>query len=204
MYIRDDQVPTNIDPKADSLLGLGGGLNRWGPSEVLRDQFTDDDSRKDASFIEAYTIENGDSTFYTSAVRKFRGFVEAGSRRFFDDVILYRYADVLLMIAEVKNALGQDPSGEINAVRQRAYGDDFTDHIFVSGTQEANDAAILQERLFELSFEGKRWWDLVRFGKAFELVPSLQDKQDQEHLLLWPISQNTLSLNSKLEQNPGY
>lgn len=204
MYIRGDQIPANVDQDADSLLGVGGGLNRWAPSEVLRDQFTDDDSRKDATFVEVYTVESGDSTFYASAVRKFRGFVDAGARKFLDDVILYRYADVLLMIAEAKNALEQDPGTEINMVRQRAYGPAYSSHVFVSGSQEANDEAILKERLFELAFEGKRWWDLVRFGKAFELVPSLQGRSGEDHLLLWPIPESTLNLNAGLEQNPGY
>lgn len=204
MYIRNDQIPQNSNQEAKDLLGLGGGLNRWAPSEILRNQFTEDDSRKDASFIEVYEVENGDSTYYASAVRKFRGFVDASGRNFMDDVILYRYADVLLMIAEAKNALAMDPSAEINQVRRRAYDDDFSDHVFVSGSKEANAEAILQERLRELAFEGKRWWDLVRFGKAFELVPSLQDNQGEEYRLLWPIPQSTLSLNSELEQNPGY
>lgn len=204
MYVRNDQIPPNVDQESSELVGTGGGLNRWAPSEVLRNQFTEDDSRKDASFAELYTVENGDSTFYASAVTKFRGFVDAGARKFLDDVILYRYADVLLMIAEAKNALGQDPSAEINQVRQRAYGEDFSDHVFVSGSQAANDEAILQERLRELAFEGKRWWDLVRFGKAFELVPSLQDNQGEDHLLLWPIPESTRSLNGQIEQNPGY
>lgn len=204
MYIRNDQIPSNVDEESAELIGTGGGLNRWAPSETLREQFSDDDSRKDGSFAEVYTVEEGDSALLTSAVTKFRGFVEDGARKFLDDVVLYRYADVLLMIAEAKNGLGQDPSSEINEVRQRAYGDDYTDHVFVNGTQEANSEAILQERLRELAFEGKRWWDLVRFGKAFELVPSLQDRQGEDHLLLWPISESTLSQNGELEQNPGY
>ncbi|GIV62116.1 RagB/SusD family nutrient uptake outer membrane protein [Rhodocaloribacter litoris] len=205
MYVRDDQIPENATEYGRNLIGTGGGLNRWAPSELLRNQFTEDDQRKNATFVELYTLtENGDSTFYASAVRKFRGFVESGSRKFLDDVILYRYADVLLMIAEAKNGLGQDPAPEINQVRQRAYGDAFPAHEFVSGSQADNDDAILQERLLELSFEGKRWWDLVRFGKAFELVPSLQGREGQEHLLLWPISQTTISLNPSIEQNPGY
>lgn len=204
MYIRNDQIPSDVDEESAELIGTGGGLNRWAPSETLREQFTDDDSRKNGSFAELYTVENGDSTFFASAVTKFRGFVDDGSRKFLDDVVLYRYADVLLMIAEAKNGLGQDPSAEINEVRQRAYGDDYSDHIFVSGSRETNSEAILQERLRELAFEGKRWWDLLRFGKAFEKVPSLQDRQGEDYLLLWPISEGTLSQNGELEQNPGY
>jgi len=205
MYIRNDQILESLDQEAKDILGVGGGLNRWAPSETLRNQFTADDSRKDESFVEAYSIDqNGDSTYYASAVTKFNGTVISGSRQFLDDVILYRYADVLLMIAEAKNALGMNPASEINAVRQRAYGDDFADYQFTSGGQEANREAILQERLRELAFEGKRWWDLVRFGEAFNTVPSLQGREGQDHLLLWPIPQDIISQNSSIEQNPGY
>lgn len=205
MYIRNDQILENLDDEAKDILGVGGGLNRWAPSETLRSQFTEDDSRTDESFVEAYSIdEEGDSTYYASAVTKFNGTVISGAREFLDDVILYRYADVLLMIAEAKNALGMDPSEEINAVRQRAYGDDFSEHAFTPGSQEANSEAILQERLRELAFEGKRWWDLVRFGEAFDKVPSLQGREGEEYLLLWPIPQDIISQNSSIEQNPGY
>lgn len=58
---------------------------------------------------------------------------------------------------------------------KRAYKDKYEEHIYVNSTKEANDAAILKERLLELAFEGKRWWDLVRFDKAFDLVPSLRE-----------------------------
>lgn len=205
MYIRNDQILESLNQEAKDLLGVGAGLNRWGPSETLRNQFAEDDSRKDASFVEAYTVdESGDSTFYASAVTKYQGTVINGVREFLDDVILYRYADVLLMIAEAKNGLGMDPSEEINAVRQRAYGDDFSDHEFVNGSPEANSEAILQERLRELAFEGKRWWDLVRFGEAFNKVPSLQGRSDEDHLLRWPIPEGVISQNSSIEQNPGY
>ncbi|WP_186758083.1 RagB/SusD family nutrient uptake outer membrane protein [Echinicola salinicaeni] len=205
MYVRDDQIPADADPAVLEKIGQGGGLNRWGPSSVVTSVFSDDDQRKDATFLNIdIPGENGQMEPYASVVRKYRGFVDPSGRRFLDDVVLYRYADLLLLIAEAKNALGQDPSAEINLVRQRAYGDDFEAHRFVDMGKEANDEAILQERLLELAFEGKRWWDLVRFDKAFELVPSLQGRDNDQYLLLWPISLGTISLNSKISQNPGY
>lgn len=205
MYIRDDEIPGNTPADTKAKLGLGGGLNRWAPSPVLRASFSDKDIRKETTFLSiVLTNAEGNSSHHSSAVMKYRGFVDPSGRRFLDDVILYRFADVLLMIAEAKNALGQDPSQEINQIRQRAYGLNFEDFRFVNGSKVQNDEAILQERLLELAFEGKRWWDLVRFDKAFEKVPSLKDRANQRHLLLWPISQSTLSLNSKIIQNPGY
>jgi starch-binding outer membrane protein, SusD/RagB family len=205
MYIRDDQIG-NVNASARTLVGTGGGASRWTPSPTLRRQFTLDDTRRDGTFAELYRMSaNGrDSTFYAAVAVKYKGFVTSGARQFMDDVVLYRHADVLLMIAEARNGLGQDPSAEINQVRQRAYGASFPRHHFVSGTRQQNDDAILQERLLELALEGKRWWDLVRFGKAFELVPSLQGRSGQTHLLLWPISQTTISLDPLVTQNPGY
>ena len=41
----------------------------------------------------------------------------------------------------------------------------------------------------------------MRFDKAFEKVPSLQNRANQRHLELWPISLSTISLNSKIIQN---
>lgn len=210
LYIRSDQIPAEASKRVKKMIGLGGGLNRWGPSEYLRKQFTNDDSRKNATYLDIYKYTNNgqDSTYYASIVRKFRGIVDNGQRKFLDDVVLYRYGGVLLMIAEAKNALRMDPSVEINAVRKRAYGPYFHSHHheFTSMSQKANKKAILEERLKELAFEGKRWWSIVEFGKAFDLVPSLEnkDKQSNKYLLLWPISLNLLSLNNKINQNPGY
>lgn len=205
LYIRDDEIPAGITPEAKALIGQGGGLNRMAPSEIVRTAYDDRDSRKNGTFVEINISDSeGNLSYYGSAVLKYRGFIDPSGRRFIDDVIIYRYADLLLLIAEAKNALGQDPSAEINQVRQRAYGEFFDEFRFSAGTQAENDEAILQERLLELSFEGKRWWDLIRFDKAFEKVPSLQSRPNQRHLELWPISLGTISLNSKITQNPGY
>lgn len=204
MYINPNDVSPSIDPTVREKIGTASGFNWWAPTAYFRNQFSVDDQRKDASFLEIYTDDGSGPQFLTSIVLKGNGFVDGGERKFLDDIIIYRYADLLLMKAEAKNALGQDPTTEMNLIRQRAYGDLFPMHAFVSGSQEENDAAILQERLFEFAFESKRWWDLVRFDKAFELVPTLQGKESQRHLLLWPIPISTLSLNSKLVQNSGY
>jgi hypothetical protein len=190
------QVASSTDPVTGEVIGLPAGGMVWTVTQLVRDQFSVDDTRRDASFIER--------TNYPSLIVKGRGVLVNGVRNYTSDIILYRYADVLLMKAEAKNALGQDPSAEMNLIRQRAYGAAFPSYEFVSGSQAANDEAILKERLLELVFEGKRWWDLVRFGKAFELVPSLADRAGDDYLLLFPISQGTLSLEPQIQQNDGY
>ena len=204
MYIAPGDIPPTIDQPTSAKLGIGGNYNWWAPTALVRNQFTDDDQRKAATFLEIYSHINGVDKFATSVVLKGNGFIKDGVRRFLCDVIIYRYAELLLLKAEAENALGTDPSVEINAVRKRAYGDNFSAHEFVNGSKEENDEAILQERLFELAFEGKRWWDLVRFGKAFEKVPSLKGRQGSSYLLLWPVTQQTITLNPKVQQTNGY
>ena len=204
MYIIGSAIPTNIDQSTRDKIGaIGGGSNNITvPTDYVRSLFSEDDQRRDATFFEIYTNDDqGNKNYYTSIVTKGAGTVIGGARQFKDDIILYRYADVLMMKAEAKNALNQDPSIEINEIRKRAYGDRFQDHQFTSGSVAENDEAILEERLREFAFEGKRWWDLVRFGKALEYVTTLDGNSDK---LLWPISNDVLSLENKISQNPGY
>lgn len=205
MYMYPGNTPQNTDAATKALIGTEGGYNRMVVTQAVRNQFASDDSRKKTSFVEIYSYDaSGIATFNSSVLLKFKGTVISGTRYFVDDYILYRYSDILLMKAETKNALGQDPTNEINKVRLRAYGTNYSAHVFVNGSKESNDETILKERLLELLCEGKYWWDLVRFGKAFELVPSLKDKAGQDYLLLSPISLTTLSLEPKIKQNPGY
>lgn len=204
MYASDVFLPVGVDQPTIDYLVPYAGVPFWGPSETARLNFNADDLRKKETLTEVYGNDGSGPVFHSALVTKFNGTIVAGQRYFIDDYIIYRYADVLLMKAEAKNALNQDPSNEINEIRQRAYGANYASHEFVSGSKEQNDEAILNERFLELMFEGKRWWDLVRFGKAFDLVPSLQGREGDGHLLLFPIATPTLSLEPKVIQNPGY
>lgn len=174
----------------------------WQISTQVVDQFDDDDLRKNATFVEVFQTRDGVTSRMYNIDQKWPGAIVGGVRVMYDDFILYRYGDIVLMKAEAKNGLGQNPSEEINQIRRRAFGANFSSHTFVSGPQAANDEAILKERLFELTHEGKRWWDLVRFGKALEKVPLLQGKTEND--LLYPIGENILSLEPLVNQNPGY
>lgn len=205
-WIIDAAIPSNINAETKQLIQpVGGGQGLLVLTDLVRKQFTNDDTRKKASFHEIYTFDNANNaTFYSTLCLKGKGLVIGGTRLFLSDIVLYRYADVLLMKAEAKNALGQDPSAEMNLIRQRAYRANYASNIFVNGAKDQNDAAILKERLFEFVYEGRRWWDLVRFGKAFDLVPNLQSRKGQDYLLLFPISNTVLSLEPKVKQNPGY
>lgn len=195
-------VPFTPQSVINKLTPYSGKNVHWQLSSLVTKQFSGDDSRKDATFIEVEETRNGVTKLLFNIDQKWPGLISGGVRVMYDDLILYRYADILLMKAEAQNGLGQDPSAAMNMIRKRAYGAKFEAHTFVNGSKESNDEAILQERLFEFIHEGKRWYDLVRFGKALEIVPLLKGKTEND--LLFPIGEGILSLEPKVKQNPGY
>lgn len=206
-YMANGYVPSNLTQESAEAIGTMGTVGgNYTISELVRSQFSELDQRGNgATYKDVYTIEDsGEVQYYTTFCSKYDGTITGGVRLFVDDVVIYRYADVLLLKAEIKNALGEDPSLEINQIRERAYGENFEQFRFENGTREYNDEIILQERLLEFSFEGKRWFDLLRFDKAFELVPSLQDRSSDKYLELFPISESILALEPKISQNQGY
>jgi len=136
------------------------------------------------------------------------------------DIILMRYADVLLMYAEAKFELGQgaDPTAldAFNAVRQRVGMPTVT-----TLTQDL----IRNERRVELAFEGLRLFDIRRWQIADQVMPvgavcgidyinaaaetvracqPASARQFPPRAYLWPIPQVEIDLNSNLQQNPGY
>lgn len=70
------------------------------------------------------------------------------------DWVIMRYADVLLMAAELGSPNAQS---YYDQVRKRAYKESYT-------AKEATKSNILEERKFEFAFEGIRYWDLLRQG----------------------------------------
>ena len=117
-----------------------------------------------------------------------------------------RYSDVLLMYAEALNETSktEDAHLYINQVRKRAGLVELTglskNELFLS---------IEKERRVEFLYEGHRWFDLVRTGRAIEVLnkhftdSGLSYTVDQNELLM-PIPQRERDINPALEQNPGY
>jgi hypothetical protein len=194
----------------NSALDNWGGLLRATVKVSAFRKFNDLDSRKWASIQPAYSKVGTNYVMAGCFVKKFAGEQSAGSRMYTNDYPVYRYADLLLLKAEAELVLGQNPTGEINAVRQRAFGTNY--NVAVQGyPNQPIDAtpqeAILQERFFEFVFEGKRWYDLRRVGDAvvYSHIPvGLFVNTNPAGRLLWPIDRNSLTNNRSLVQNPGY
>jgi hypothetical protein len=118
-----------------------------------------------------------------------------------------RYAEILLLYAEVLNELSGGPVADaytaINLVRARANvpalvgglgAADFRDSLFV-------------ERRKEFIQEGQRWFDLVRRGGAYYLAAQHAIAQHAAATLtdtLYPIPITEIQLDPLLTQNPGW
>ena len=113
-----------------------------------------------------------------------------------NDIVLFRYADALLMKAEAKVRNGENGDEELNKIRARV-GMPY---------RKATLDNILEERLLELVWEGWRRQDLIRFGKftgAYDLRTPLQG-ESSGYTTVFPIPQKCIDLNSELVQNKGY
>ena len=113
-----------------------------------------------------------------------------------NDIVLFRYADALLMKAEAKVRNGENGAFELNEVRNRV-GMPY---------REATLENILEERLLELVWEGWRRQDMVRFGlyhKSYDQRVQLADEKNG-YTTVFPIPQKSIDLNPKLKQNVGY
>ena len=184
-----------------------GGLLRAPVRIATFRKFDDKDSRKWASIQPAYNRPSpGVYVIAGCFTNKFQGEQNAGSRAYTNDFPVYRYADLLLMIAEAKVILGQSPATEINLVRARAYGANYNAAIYGFPNKPGDtDAkrALLNERLYEFIFEGKRWHDLRRFGDIY-VYENTAVLSTEAYKLLWPIDRNSLTNNRSLVQTPGY
>ena len=124
-----------------------------------------------------------------------------------NDIVLFRYADVLLMRAEAKYRLGgAGYRGEGSGTAQDDF--DAVRHRAGMATRPVTLQNLLDERLLELCWEGWRRQDLIRFGQYRSLYQGetgadVVDESDG-HTCLFPIPADVIALNHNLKQNPGY
>ena len=114
--------------------------------------------------------------------------------KLYDDIVLLR-AEALVQkggTANIAEALTL-----LNSIRTRAglpAFDTEADAVAMYGDMES---AILHERSIELCYEGHRWFDLVRTGRAIEVMGPINGLSDEKNLV-WPISQGALDKNPNL------
>lgn len=207
--------------------------NGWGGSTVnpkLWNAYSANDSRRGASIISIdaegidFKMKNNQREYTGYYIKKYTPMsdsagnslaVKMGGVNFmigqFQDYVSIRYADVLLMAAELGSTNAQD---YFDQVRQRAYGSSFT-------PLTASLENILKERRLEFAMEGHRYWDLLRQGVDVAAAAigetttvanggvnttktiSAAKIQETKGLQQVPYTQITLS-NGVLKQNPGW
>ncbi len=116
-----------------------------------------------------------------------------------NNIVLFRYADVLLMYAEASYRLGDTTNalGALNEVYYRANNRKLT---------AIDEDVLLAERLKELMWEGWRRNDLIRF-RRFHLPYDLKTETMHEadaHTIVFPIPADMMAMHPDWKQNPGY
>lgn len=194
-------------------LGAGGNITR----DLVLD-YEAGDLRKDLSL--KFATNNTIQDYFVTKYRDVSSLAGANGYGGNNTPII-RYADVILMLAEVNMNQGNDAAaiGFLDMVRTRAGLPTYA----VSRTNAAYNTkyptlklAILHERRVELAFEHIRWFDLIRFFTKEELVTFFKSKSQgdfgQAKLSnfstkdrYYPIPLDEYKLNpEKMYQNPGY
>lgn len=178
----------------------GAGFNQV--TTDLWNAYEDGDIRRDLSIQDGYTANDGSEVEVKFAIKwkdenaEVTGLREASDNNF----ILLRYADVLLMLTE---ATGD--ASYLNEVRDRV----GLPHYGAAGyPAQYNTVALAleHEQQVEFALEFHRWFDLIRSGRAIEVIKnSSKNITTTEERLLLPIPLEVITQNpSVMTQNSAY
>lgn len=171
------------------------------------------DDKRRGWFLWEYTDKSGkyhdllDPADVGRAVRCFKYVPDpdAVSQNHGNDIVMIRYAEVLLNRAEALNEVSgpnQESIDLINQLRTQAGIPILLLSDFAS--KETLREVILVERGWEFVVEGLRRSDLIRQGKLIERAKARGVNNASAHHVLYPIPQAEMNSNPNLEQNPGY
>ncbi|QQS95251.1 RagB/SusD family nutrient uptake outer membrane protein [Sphingobacterium spiritivorum] len=133
-----------------------------------------------------------------------QGFNDESADPSSNNIVLTRLADIILLKAEAHAQLQQPTEALelLNRIRRRA-GLSVMDEASANNLYGNLVNAILHERSIELCFEGHRWFDLVRTGKAISTMKPINGLADERNLV-WPIHESAVLRNPNLNQNEFY
>ncbi len=202
-----------LNHPSTNLYNLGGAYAHYALSDSpFFTGWNDDDIRKSLWYPVDFGL--GSNTLVSG---KFIDTQAISTRGAGNDNPVYRYAEVLLIYAEASARSAGAPLPEsveaLNQVHRRAYGlapleeSDVDFALEDYGLEEFIDL-VLTEKAYEFQFEGKRWYDLKRTGKAADVIQEARAVTIAEIHYLWPIPYEEINLNKALDpttdQNPGY
>lgn len=197
--------------------GWGGAHGNWMPSLLVGDGWkrfntpsndlveaydaAGDEIRKNA----AITFRNVSAAEWADDFWSKSNFPYVNKYRSDDQTNAYliRLAEIILLKAEALNELSAGGWAQakplVDQVRDRVDLPATT----ASNQQSMRDAIALERRL-ELAFEGYRWFDLLRTGKAVEVMNAVTDGNGKKLYnissanLLWPLPQKEIDRNPNL------
>lgn len=206
------------------IVGSGSSFNY--PSKKLTDSYKENDKRKDATIALGYTDnQNGQYKDIRYVTKYLSPVVTAEDGE--NDVPVLRYADVLLMLAEIENELnGATPSAfdYLNATVKRAGLQPYTSNELKNKVDFR--LAVENERYLEFAYENQRFFDLIRTDRFKDVMTQyykteIYDKDGgskfyyednanlfngiiDERQLLLPLPTSLIDVNPNITQNPGY
>ena len=215
MYATANVVSRNVygirslyGPHAKSLIGYDGWngtivprgfFERFDSNDIRRKQFLFGDQGDGINYtLDVASLDNPGAA-PLAGIRSLKfypvGIMDGGGAS--NDFPIYRYADLVLMMAECNVRLGDAGTAKqyVDMIRQRA------GLSALAANPTLDD--IYSERGFELNWEGHRRQDMIRFGK-FLLPKTLKSGTSPEFKKLFPIPTSALNANAGLVQNAGY
>ncbi|TDK47947.1 RagB/SusD family nutrient uptake outer membrane protein [Algoriphagus formosus] len=208
------QRTTDFAPQGTDIIP-GGGLSQDRAEDFFYSEFPND-YRKQITFLVEWKNQDGTIQNFPPHVWKYYDPNACDFRSSSVNYPILRYSDILLIIAEAENEVN-GPSNQaiqaLNEVRRRARGvgtenevqEDALPDIQSGISQSDLRDTILEERRYELAFEGQRYFDLVRTGRFASVIENTKGVNiDPSKNGLYPMPQRAIDRNPELTQNPGY
>jgi len=207
--------PYNMVQGVRGVPNLGWGFNR--PSDNLVSSYENGDPRREATVIYVGEVlpdgvtqvkdnpEIINERFNQKAwVPAHPGLQDNGP----GNIRILRYSDILLLAAEALNENGKSSEAlvYINQVRKRARGASMLllPDLTITDQSQLRER-IYRERRSELAMEQHRWFDLLRWGRAKDVMTAVGKNFITGRHELLPIPQTEIDLTGKrISQNPGY
>ncbi|GAC1649567.1 MAG: RagB/SusD family nutrient uptake outer membrane protein [Gemmatimonadaceae bacterium] len=196
--------------------GQGGGWNV--PTRDMVRTYEPGDLRLESSI--GFYVKTGNAQYTDVALgdsipyvkKYYHPYTTAGRTN--DDFPVYRFAEAKLLLAEALNETGQTALAysHVNDIRARA----GLAPLSAGLTQDQFRDAVIHEERVELAFEDKRWFQLLRTGRAIAVMTAhgadiksyttfraAASYNITQNSLLYPIPIRELTVNG-FAQNPGY
>jgi len=189
-----DDVFLTTDPSGESIFEIS--FNEQDQSSYNTFLFRRDEYNVDASLLESFEVGDLRSAYFTvlrgrDRTTKYSDNTNANNFK------VFRLAELYLIRSEAAVFSTNNPDAgteDLNTIRERAGLDDLDAILTLPNYVDA----LLYERRAELNYEGHRLFDLVRLGRAENVLELEAFRQ------IMPIPRNELQVSDALEQNPGY